>query len=208
MFKYTYSVILLVNLLLTACVNLKPIHTATPATYIIDAVVTPIKATPTRYSLLISTPKASPGLSDNHMAYSQQPHTLQYFAHNRWIDNPANMLLPLMVQTLQDSDRFQAVVATPYVGTTDLRLDTELLTLQQEFIQKPSVVKLTIRMQLIDLKTQRVIATQVFHTTQIADTDTPYGGVNAANKAVAQFLASLRQFCVTATVAKTSVNLN
>lgn len=188
--------IILLCIILVGCVNLKPIKTPETVTYIIDAVVMPPKAPTQPYSLLITTPKSSSGLTDNHILYIEQPHEIRYFSRSRWIDTPANMLLPLMLQTIQNSGRFQAVVTTPYSGEADLQLDTNLLVLQQEFITRPSVVRLMVRAQLINLNTRRVIATKVFNITQPAEADNPYGGVKATNKAVAKFLIELSQFCV------------
>jgi len=196
---FGFGIALLIGSSLTACVNLKPVKTPDTSTYTIDTAVMPEKGIPSAYSILITTPKSGPGLTGNHIAYIQQPHEISYFSHNRWIDTPANMILPLMVQTLQNSNGFQAVVATPYSGETDLRLDTSILALQQEFTNKPSLVRLTVRAQLINLHTQRVMATQVFQVVQPATTDNPYGGVKAANKAVAKFLTALSQFCITNT---------
>lgn len=181
---------------LTACVDLKPVKTPERTTYFLDAKTTSIKASPTPYSLLVSLPKAGPGLTDNQMAYIEQPYEIKYFTRNRWIDSPANMLLPLMVQTLQNTGRLQAVVSYPYLGDTDLRLDTEMLALQQEFTVKPSRIRLMISAQLINLKTQHIIASKVFNNVQTAEADNPYSGVKAANKAVEQFLIELNQFCI------------
>lgn len=183
-------------LVLAGCVNLKPLKTPEISTYVLDAAAAPPSAAPTSLTLLVTLPKAGTGLKDNRMAYVQQAHTLKYFSRNRWLDTPSNMLLPLMVQTLQDSKRFQAVVAAPYAGNADIRLDTDLLMLQQQFFTVPSIVEFVVRARLVNLHNQRILATKVFTLKQAAPADNPYGGVLAANKAVSQFLLHLSQFCV------------
>ena len=80
----------------------------------------------------------------------------------------------------------------------DVRLDTELVRLQQSFLSKPSRVELVLRVQLVDVGARRVIATRTIEVTQDAPTDDPEGGVVAANAALAGALAEVVTFAVAA----------
>ena len=57
-----------------------------------------------------------------------------------------------------------------------------------------SQVHLTIRAQLLDLRENNVLATREFYVTEVADSDDPYGGVMAANRAVKKILQQITEF--------------
>ncbi|PIY04861.1 MAG: hypothetical protein COZ20_04660, partial [Gallionellales bacterium CG_4_10_14_3_um_filter_54_96] len=77
----------------------------------------------------------------------------------------------------------------------DLRLDTELIRLQQDFSLQPSLIHLMLRVQLIDLKDKNVISTKLFDVTETAASEDAYGGVVAANRALLRVLEQLPEFC-------------
>jgi cholesterol transport system auxiliary component len=130
--------------------------------------------------------------------YLRQADQLEYFAHSEWIDTPARMLAPLIVKAAENSGTFRAVVQTPSAATGEIRLDTEILRLQHEFLSAPSEVRFTLRAYLVDSRTRQVIATREFDTTVAAASDDPYGGVVAANRAVQTALENLSTFCAEA----------
>jgi cholesterol transport system auxiliary component len=112
------------------------------------------------------------------------------------------MLAPLLAQALEQSGGFRAVVQSPSLATAQLRLDTELVRLQQDFSARPSRVQLTLRAQLIDTDTRRVLAAAEFDESEAAPTDDPYGGVIAANRALARLLERVAAFCADAAAAR------
>jgi cholesterol transport system auxiliary component len=134
------------------------------------------------------------------MAYLRQPLELEYFATQRWADTPARMLKPLLAQALEPV--FSAVVPTPGILPANLRLDTELIRLQQNFTTKPSRIQLTLRAQLIDMKDKRVIAVKLFDESENTDSDNAYGGVIAANRALQRLLDQLTEFCINASTSQ------
>jgi len=146
--------------------------------------------------LLVSMPRASPGFDTPQMVYLRQPHEMNYFAVNRWADAPSRMLAPLLTQTLTQTGSFRAVVQMPGVVPADLRLDTELIRLQQDFGTKPGRIQLTLRAQLIDVAGKRVIAVKLFDEAESVTSDDAYGGVIAANRAVQRVLEQVADFCI------------
>ncbi len=148
--------------------------------------------------LAVSPPRAQPGFDTDRMVYVQRPYEIEYFADNRWAEPPARMLAPLLAQALERSGAFRAVVQAPSAVAADLRLDTELVRLQQDFSTRPSRIELTLRAQLVDLRHGRSLATREFDVTEPAPHDDPYGGVVAANQAVARMLGQLVAFCADA----------
>lgn len=190
--------------LLTACAGLRPAEPETASTYLLDTVPkgsnTAAKADgPT---LIVSSPRAMPGYDGVQMAYTREPHKLEYFARNQWADTPARMLAPLLVRALEHRGAFRAVTgASPVRG--ELRLDTELIRLHQDFTARPSRVRLTVRAQLVDTARKRVVASRMFDAAETAPADTPYGGVVAANRALARVLDQIAEFAAaSAAIAK------
>jgi cholesterol transport system auxiliary component len=143
--------------------------------------------------LAVGQPRARAGFDTARMIWVRQAHGLEAYARNRWADMPSRMLEPLIRQTLQRSGAFRAVV--PHGIAADLRLDTELVRLQQDFTVKPSEVRLTLNAQLIDTATQRVIASAEFDETEKCESEDAYGGVRAANRALERLLVRLAEFC-------------
>jgi cholesterol transport system auxiliary component len=141
--------------------------------------------------LLVSMPQAEPGFETPRMVYLKRPYELEYYSVNQWADAPARMVMPLLVRVLSQSGVWRDVVSLPSSVPEDYRLDTYGLALQQEFFQHPSRVRLTARMQLVDMKQSSIVGMQVFEVTELATSDNAYGGVLAANRAVATMLGQV-----------------
>jgi cholesterol transport system auxiliary component len=189
-------------LLLCGCGALKSVVTAAPNMYSLadarDAASPASQSTSATLTLTVSPPHAAAGFDSPRMMYLRQADKLEYFAHNEWVDTPARMLAPLIVGAVESTGVFRAVVQTPSAAASDVRLDTEILRLQQDFRVAPSQVRFALRAYLVESKTRRVIATREFEAAVPAASDNPLGGVGAANAAVRQVLGSLAAFCAEA----------
>lgn len=152
-------------------------------------------ATAAKPTMIINIPRAAAGYDSRHIIYTRQAHKLEYFAHNEWIDTPAHMLAPLIMIAIENSSAFNAVVLSPTNIVGDVRLDTEIVRLQQEFDSQPSKVRLTLRVYMVNNITRKVIAWREFDETAIAKSEDPLGGVMAANEAVQTVLEKLTVFC-------------
>lgn len=147
-------------------------------------------------SLLVSQPDAIPGYQTEQMLYINKPFELSSFAHNAWISSPANMLYPLITQSLQHSHYFHAIASGPDVDKTDYRVDTQIIELQQSFLTKPSAVELVANVVLTHIEDNRVVSSRIIRERIPCLTDTPYGGVIAANQAAVIFTAKLTAFVI------------
>ncbi len=188
---------LVLSLLVGGCAAFQPAPEDAPALHVLDA--KPVVAAATENSdlvLEVSAPKAWPGFDTSRIAYVRQAHVLDYYARNRWADAPARMLAPLLVRALEQTGSFRAVVQPPAAVGIDLRLVTELARLQQDFTAKPSRVELALHVQLLDVRGRRVLATRTFEATENASSEDAYGGVTAANIALARVLGQVAAFCV------------
>lgn len=183
-------------LLLGGCSPLQPVKSTSLRSYALEATFEPAATSSGELTLLVNTPGARSGFDSARMIYLKKPHEIDYFSENQWVDNPARMLAPLLVQALESTAQYRAVVTTRSAVTADLRLDTELVRLQQEFLALPSQVRLTLRVQLIDMRSKAVLATREFDVTEPAPSDDPYGGVLAANRAVKTALQQIADFSV------------
>ena len=195
--------ILASSTLLAGCTGLPAPKLESPHIYLLDAQPA-AKAAQVKRDLVLAVamPRALPGFDTPQMAYLQQPHELEYFAANRWADAPPRMLWPLLIQALEQTGGFRAIVQTPSVIPADVRLDVELIRLQHDFGTRPSRVQLTLRAQLSDMRSKRVLAVKLFDETQNAASDDAYGGVIAANQIVQRLLGQLADFCVNESVSQ------
>ena len=157
-------------------------------------------------TLIVNMPKAAAGYDTRRMIYTRTAHQLEYFARNEWVDTPSYMLQPLMVAAIEQTQAFNAVLPKLAAVKTDLRLETEMLGLLQDFNSKPSVVRFTLRVTIIDNTSGKVIALREFINQVPAASDNPIGGVNAANLVVNSILKQLADFCAeTASSSKANV---
>jgi len=106
------------------------------------------------------------------------------------------MLAPAIAQAIEHSRAFRAVLRAPSAVPVDLRLDTELVRLQQNFSAHPSRLEMTLRVQLIGTNPARALASAQFDEVEDAPSDDPYGGVTAANRALSRLVGRVADFCV------------
>ena len=192
--------------LICGCAALTPAVAPHPRFYSLTGALGGAQATPqtgtkaaaTATTLTVSPPHAAAGFDSRRIMYVRQADQLEYFAHNEWVDTPARMLAPLIVAAVESSGAFRAVVPTPSPAAGEMRLDTEILRLQHEFLQAPSQVRFTLRAYLVESVTRRVIASREFDAAVPAASEDPHGGVVAANRAVQNVLEALSAFCADA----------
>jgi len=183
---------------LGGCSALSPTNTSHPVFYSLDANLPTPANSPTMpatgQTLIINPPHAAAGFDSQRIMYLREPFKLAYFAQSEWVDPPARMLGPLLVGALAKTGSFRAVALTSATASGDLRLDTEIIRLQQEFLTQPSQVRFTLRAYLVDDKTRRVLAWREFDANTSSKSEDAYGGVVAANQAVQAVLKDLSQF--------------
>ncbi len=195
--KNKLMIILLCGLSLTSCSMFSPVAADDTSTYMLTTIPSSIPKHPRRAgTLLVMTPDTQPAYNTNRMAYTTKKYQLSYFGRNQWAETPAQMLLPLIVQSLQNTEYYRAVAAAPYMGKAEYLLTTQIIKLQQNFLHKPPTIEFYLRAQLTHLTNNQVVATKQFAMVTPLHENTPYGGVLAANEATGKLLASLTNFCV------------
>ena len=147
-----------------------------------------VEAKPKASILVVNVPVAQPGFDTPRMAYTQRPYEVSYYATHQWADSPARMLTPLLIQALEQTGYWRAIVPMPTSVRGDHRVEIDQLALVQDFLQKPSQIHLTLRVQLIKLPEHLVLGTRLFDVVEGTSTDDAYGGAVAANRAADKLL--------------------
>lgn len=190
-------VILIMICLLTGCSLFGAVKTEPSKTYVISALPAVESKFPrTQATLLVLNIESDPIYETTEMAYSIYRYQLSYFAKNGWVKTPAQMLQPLIVEALQNTHYFHAVISSSAIGHYDYILSTKLLELREVFFPCSSEIHLKLRAQIVKASDSTIVATREFFVTEPAPQRTPYGGVVAANRAVANMLAQLVKFCL------------
>ena len=183
-------------LAISACSLLQPITPPFPNFYVLEGISgkTSPPAPASAPTLIVSPPHAAAGFDSQRMIYLREPYKLEHFAQSEWIEPPARLLAPLIVDAIVRTGSFRAVVLTPSTAAGDFRLDSEIIRLQQDFRSRPGSVRLTLRATLIDENTRRVVAWREFDQSVATKSEDPYGGVIAANRALQDTLEKLADF--------------
>lgn len=191
---------ILTPVILCACDMLKPLpHQADnvytlspPAVNQFNGGNTQVVAKP--ITLLVNVPKTHPTYQNHGMIYRQHAYQVEAYSRHRWVSSPVKMLQPLIVQRLSSMPQFHAVVASPFAGRSDYRLDTEIIDFSQVTDKAPGYFQVTIAAQIVDAKTSRVISSRRFSYQQPTTSLDPRAGVIAANQAMARILEDLAVF--------------
>ncbi|QMT60810.1 ABC-type transport auxiliary lipoprotein family protein [Legionella sp. PC997] len=192
--KLTVFLVGLSTALLSAC---SPVKVSVKNQYQLNAYSSKqLVKEPMPITLLVTPPDAAAGYQTEQMLYSKKPYELAPFAKNAWVNPPADMLYPLILQSLQRTNLFKAVTSNAYTLGVNYRLDTQLLALEQNFLKKPSVLEFSAKMVLTHVSDNKVLASKIINLQIPCPSDTPYGGVIAANRATQQFTAILAHFVV------------
>lgn len=192
--KKNFVLIALLSLFLVSCTAVKPSVTNQYKLAAFSA--KQYAKRPSQYSILVSTPEAVAGYQTEQMMYVNKPYALASFVKNAWIDPPAEMLFPLIVQSLQKTQVFKAVGSSPHAEITDYRLDTQLIELQQNFLRKPSQIDLVVKVVLTRVTDSKVIASRIIAEHVICPSENPEGGVFAANRAVEKLTQEITHFVI------------
>lgn len=189
-------IILLISLFtLSGCGLFSPVSQPAMNTYLLnDPVTQSAQSVKSKKILLVSEISSPSWLDTAQMAYQTDNNQVSYFALNKWAAPPADLLQPIIVHALSASGRYHAVVAAPFNGNYDQRLDIQLLEMQQVFTPKTSYYRMTLRAQLIGKSSQKILALKRFDLRMPSTQNNPEGGVAAANQAVKQCISELIAF--------------
>ncbi|WER49167.1 ABC-type transport auxiliary lipoprotein family protein [Cupriavidus sp. WKF15] len=147
-------------------------------------------------TLLVLAPEAAPAYATSRMAYTTRKYQIAYFSQNEWVDTPAQMMQPLIMETLRRTHYFSAVLSPPHSGRHTFVLHTEIVELDQDFTSDPAVLRLTARFDLRQEATNRLITAKELSVQVPLAERTPYAGVVAANEAMGRLLRELSRLVI------------
>lgn len=190
---------LLLAVLLGGCSGLLPTPPQPPpATFLLAPDLVPIRSGASSRelapALVVARPEPSAGYGTPRMAYVEQDYRLDYFAEHQWVDPPAVMLEPLLVQALGAHPAFGVVSRDGRGIRAELRLDTVVEAFYQDFRPRPSQARVALRVRLVDPGDGRILATRLLEDTEPAPMDSAYGGVQAINRILARLLPEVADF--------------
>jgi cholesterol transport system auxiliary component len=143
--------------------------------------------------IVVAMPRAAAGYDTDRIVYAREPHRLEPYAENQWIDTPPRMLMPLIAESLARTGVFGAVLNTPAPAEGAWRLETTIVRLQHE-VPEARVV-FTLRATLVDQPHRRVVAAREFEAVAPTPSTNPAGAVAAANTVAADVLKQLADWC-------------
>ena len=133
--KIISSAVVMAMLFLSGCSLLSPVAVSQTNTYVLKVSnsIAPVTRGSSSINLMVSEPTAPAWLNTSKMAYQTQPSQINYFSKNEWADTPTHMLQNSVVASLQQSGRFHAVLAAPFIGNYDRRLDLRIVDFYSGF---------------------------------------------------------------------------
>lgn len=186
---------LVIPFVLTGCSLFSPVEYESPKKYTLSELPEILPSTKTYpLTLHVFLPETQPIYNTTKMAYTIQPHQIAFFGYNEWAETPSEIFYPLIIKTFQNTHYFQAVVGQPYNGHYDYGVSTQILDLRQDLTLPCPSLSITIRVQVSDGRTKKILATNEFTILEPLLRITPYDGVIAANHAVAKILDMLTNF--------------
>ena len=180
----------------TGCTLLTPVKTDT-TTYVLGGIPAdlPKQSGPSR-TLLVLVPETAPLYATRQMAYSTQAFQIGYFNESEWALAPAEMIQPLLVETMRGAGYSSEIASPPQLGRDTLSLRTEILELKQDFSSEPATFRTAMRFSLNRGPTHQLVATKEVSVSEPIRGRTAYAGVIAANVAIEKMLRALAAFAI------------
>jgi cholesterol transport system auxiliary component len=110
------------------------------------------------------------------------------------VATPAEMFLRVLSESVQNLGYFKAVVTPPFSGLTDYDLETTILEFEQNFMRPQSRFIFVLQADLVNSKTNRIVASKRFKSVVPAKMNNAFGGVLAANQAAAEVAQQVARF--------------
>lgn len=150
-------------LLLGGCFGLGK-ETPEVVNYVLEDLAAPTqKSVPTDSRSLLVLDTTASGFYDNeNLVYSRAPATRGQYQYARWTERPGKRFSDLLQKRLVAQSGFASVAIAGGQVRGDLVLDTELTEFYHEADTSPGSVRVQLRVELIDLKTRKLIGRKWF----------------------------------------------
>ena len=148
---------------------------------------------PASATLLIVTPRTQGAYDTTQMAYAVRDHEIAYYRDHEWGATPSEMMQPLLITTLERTNRFAAVLGVPYGGRSTYVLQTQIGELVQDFTQPTAAMRIAMHLQLTNTVSRRAVSKEIVVTEPMSERS-PQAGIASANRATAKALREVAQF--------------
>ncbi len=146
-------------------------------------------------ALEVARVRAAAGYGTDAMLYLRRPRRLEAYARGRWMEAPARMLQPALVDALAGSGLFPVVVPGPASVRVPLRLETTLLALHHDLTGAVPQVRIVLRVMLVDRHARRVLAARRIAAAAPAPANGAGAMADGAARALERALAAVVAFC-------------
>jgi len=146
--------------------------------------------------LVVTSPIIFSPFATRGIAYISQKQQISYFSKSVWAAAPADMLQLLIIQSLQKTNHFNAVIKPHFVNQYDFVLHTWVTELDEDLTGIKPVFKITIQAVLFDRAKQKVVGIKDFHAESVLNDSSIYSAIISANQAMAIVLKQLSNFCI------------
>jgi cholesterol transport system auxiliary component len=151
-----------------------------PTTYnLMPAKVAPMRSSRLASQVTVSPPQSIRALDTDRILVSAPGGRISYFADSAWSDRLPRLVQSRLVEALQDSGAFRAVLTSQDRVDGDYAIGTEIRAFQIDVDNGSTAATVTIFAKVVDERRGRVIATREFSARVPASKDDPTAGVAA-----------------------------
>jgi cholesterol transport system auxiliary component len=112
------------------------------------------------WSLAVARPDAGPAVDTSRIAVVRGGVEIEYYADARWVDRPAAMLQPILVQSFRNSGAIAVVGDDRAAFRPDFVLNTDLVTFQAQLEEgQPPAARVVISSSLVQMPRRNVVGT-------------------------------------------------
>lgn len=190
--RHLTKTLLLASALLAACTPFQPPREEARSTWELNPELPSGMFASSDATLHVARPTAISALATNDMAYRESAYERRYYARNQWVDAPARLLHPPLIDALENAGLFATVVGSGGSAPADYRLESELLEFEHDYTERDAgKARVILRARLVEAGSGRVLATQRFRAEADSREAGPGPGVAATNRAVGDLLRDM-----------------
>lgn len=185
-------ILLLTVLSISACSPLAPINLPDEKQYVINKLPAIKTANHvTTATVLVLLPSTTPLYNTTAIIYSPTHYEMRKLASLRFSETPAEMLLQLLQQSLENSQRFKFVVTPPYNGSYQYQMSTHITQFYLDRTVYPAVFRCSLLIEWQNAVTQQLLISKRINASAAINGQQNSAIIDAANRAVASALSAV-----------------
>jgi cholesterol transport system auxiliary component len=195
--NFKHSVVIIGAIMLTGCSFMSPVKIDAESGYVINTAPNHVvRSHMNAHTLLVMQPETNPVYNTTRIAFTNRPYQISYYSHSHWIESPADMLAPLIAQTLQKTGHYKSVISPPFSGVYGFALRTQIKTLEVDYTRAHPALIMVIQSHIMRASDSRLLASREFKAAVPLHQCSPFGAVVAANSAAAKLLTEMAAWSV------------